>query len=210
MTRILLIGATGYVGTNVASALVRSGNHTVYGLARSPAKAAQLAVKEVIPVIGDVEDSAAYIALIKSANIHVVVDCSGANHGSHKILADLKKVGEERVRAGLPKLGFVYTSGMWVHGSSVEKVSDLDPVGTAESKNPPARLVAWRPELERSILASKDVLNVAIVRPALVYGYEHTIWSGYFGAILAAKKEGKPTVQVPLGSNTLPGLVHIE
>ena len=142
MTRILLIGATGYVGSALASELLRSGSHTVYGLARSEAKATQLAAKEIIPVIGSVTDSKAYISLIKTAQIHIVVDCAGANDGSAQILKDLIEAGKQRLKAGGAKLGFVYCSGMWVHGSSFEQISDLDPVGTVHAKAQPPGLVA--------------------------------------------------------------------
>ena len=210
MTRVLLIGATGYVGTALASELLRSGSHTVYGLARSQAKAAQLAAKEIIPVLGSVTDSAAYISLIKTAQIHVVVDCAGANDGSAQILRDLTEVGKERLKEGGAKLGFVYCSGMWVHGSSLDRISDLDPVGTVNAKAQPARMVAWRPQLERELLASRDVLNVAIVRPAQVYGRESGIWSPFFGPILEATKTGKTSVQLPLDPLGRPCLVHVE
>ena len=86
MTRILLIGATGYVGQALAAELLRAGTFTVYGLARTEEKARQLAAKEIVPVLGSNTDSAAYLALIKSAGIHVVVDCAGANNGSWQIL----------------------------------------------------------------------------------------------------------------------------
>ena len=210
MPRILLIGATGYVGSALASELLRSGLHTVYGLARSPAKATELAAKEVIPVLGSVADSAAYLSLIKTAQIHIVVDCAGANDGSAKILTDLVEAGKTRLKAGGAKLGFVYCSGMWVHGSSFERISDLDPVGTADAKAPPARMVAWRPQLEREILASRDVLDVAIVRPAQIYGRDHGLWTPLFGPILEATKSDKKSIQLPLDPHGRPCLIHVE
>lgn len=210
MTRILLIGATGYVGSALASELLRSGLHTVYGLARSSEKATQLAAKEIIPVLGSVTDSAAYLSLIKSAHIHTVVDCAGANDGSAEILRDLVEAGKEQLKAGGAKLGFVYCSGMWVHGSSFGRISDLDPVGTVYAKTEPPRLVAWRPQLEREILASRDVLDVAIVRPAEIYGREHGLWNPFFGSILEATKSKKKSVRLPLDPNGRHCLIHIE
>lgn len=82
------------MGSAVAGELLRSGLYTVYGLARSLAKATELAAKEIIPVKGDVEDSTVHLSLIESANIQIVVDCAGANLGSAKILSDLKQVGK--------------------------------------------------------------------------------------------------------------------
>ncbi len=211
MPRILIIGATGYIGSALADELLRSGNHTVYGLARNAAKANQLAAKEIIPVSGSVTDAASYLSLIETAKIHIVVDCAAAYDGSNKILTDLIAAGKERLREGGSKLGFVYTSGLWVHGSSTTQVSDLDPVGTLESEARVPRMVAgWRSKLEQDVLASRDVLDVMILRPAQTYGRESTFWSPYFGAIQEAKSSNKESVQIPFESTSMPALIHIE
>ena len=210
MTRVLIIGATGYVGSAVASELLRSGNFTVYGLARSQQKAKDLATKEIIPVLGSVDDSAAYLSLIKSTNIHIVVDCAGANDGSAKILTDLLEVGAERLQKDGAKLSFVYCSGIWVHGSSYERISDLDPVGTDGVEEEPPRLVEWRPPLERQILASRDVLDVAIVRPAEIYGRESGLFNPFFGSIFEAAKAGQGSVKLPLNPQSRPAFIHVE
>lgn len=209
MPRILILGATGYIGSALASSLLRS-DHTVYGLARTSSKAIQLARLEIIPILGSVQDSDAYIKLIKTAHIDVVVDCAGANQESSKILSDVREAGKERLKEGGAKLGFVYTSGTWVHGSSSERFSDLDPVGTENAKAQPPRLLAWRPQMERDVLDARDVLDTVVVRPALVYGREHTIWSSFFGPVLAAARSGKNEgVRIALEPNRRPGLVHV-
>ena len=75
MTRVLVIGATGYLGNAVASALVRA-DHEVYGLARTEEKARELAVQEVFPVMGSDQDSDHFLEAIKEKNIDVVIDTS--------------------------------------------------------------------------------------------------------------------------------------
>jgi len=216
MVKVLVLGATGYIGSAVSASLNRSGDHTVYGLARSPQKATQLSKQEILPVSGSVTNSAAYVALIKS-ELDVVVDCSGANNESHTILEDLIKIGQERLQtykqAGIkgPKLGFVYTSGTWVHGSSYERTSDLEPVGNSLAKAQPPRMVQWRPKLEQAVLAASDVLDTMIVRPALVYGRQHAIWTSVFGPILEAAKAGKTEpVRLPLNPHGMSGLIHVD
>ena len=99
-----------------------------------------------------------------------------------------------------------------MHGTSKTPCSDLDPVGTADAGAPPARMVAWRPQMERDVLGARDVLDTVIVRSALVYGREHGIWGGLFGPILeAAKKQGEETVvQVRLEPTSRPSLVHVD
>ena len=114
------------------------------------------------------------------------------------------------MRAGGAKLGFVYCSGVWVHGSSFENISDLDPVGTADVKTQTPKLVGWRPRLERDVLAARDVLDVAVVRPAKIYGREHAIWSTFFKIVQEAGKSGHASASIPLDPLSRPGLVHIE
>ena len=128
---------------------------------------------------------------------------------SAKLLQELVEVGRERLRQGGPKLGFVYTSGTWVHGSSLERVSDLDPVGEGARTQPPG-LVAWRPALERDVLAARDVLDTVVVRPALVYGREHKVFDPLFSQILEAKASGAETVRIPLTAECQSALVHVD
>lgn len=204
------VSCSGCIGSALASSLLRAG-HKVYGLARTPAKAKQLSRLEIIPVLGSVEDSNAYIRLIKTAHIDVVVDCASANQESSTILSDVREAGKERLKEGGAKLGFVYTSGTWMHGSSREPFSDLDPVGTEYSKAQPPRLLAWRPQMERDVLSARDALDTVIVRPALVYGREHAIWGSFFGPVLEAAKGGRDeAVKIPLEPTSRPGLVHVD
>ena len=201
---------SGYIGSALASSLLRT-DHKVYGLARTPAKANQLSRLEIIPVLGSVEDSNAYIRLIKTAHIDVVVDCAGANQGSTKILSDVREAGKERLKEGGAKLGFVYTSGTFVHGLGREPCSDLDPVGTEHAKAEPSRLVAWRPQIERDVLSARDVLDTVVVRPSLVYGREHAVWGSFFGPVLEAAKGGRnEAVKIPMEPTSRPSLVHVD
>ena len=205
---------SGYVGSTLASSLLRA-NHQVYGLARTPKKATQLTRLEIIPVHGSVQDSTAYTSLIKTAHIDIVVDCAGANQESAKVLSDVLEAGRERLKQGGAKLGFVYTSGTWVHGTHrQDRFTDLDPVGTEDAKAAPPRLVAWRPQMERDVLSARDVLDTLVVRPALVYGRDHPIWTSFFGPVVEAATTTSGTddvvVEIPLEPTSRPALVHVD
>ncbi|KAI9758810.1 MAG: DEIH-box ATPase [Chaenotheca gracillima] len=218
MVKVLVLGATGYIGEALCASLLRS-SHVVYGLARSEAKAKQLASQEITPVSGSIPDSTGgYLDLIRTHSIDVAVDCSGAYLEAASIVRDLQQIGRERLEAhkkaglvGGPKLGFIYIGGTWVHGTSNETgINDLTPVGTEGAPAPPAKVVAWRPELERTVLASRDVLDVCIVRPGLVYGRSTPLfglWLGpVFGAIQAKAKE----VSITAEPNTYLSLIHVD
>src|SRR5258708_18295484 len=205
MPKILIIGATGYLGQTLALSLLRSGNHSVYGIARSVEKAAGLARLEITPVLCPdlVSDPKPVLDAIQQHNIGVVVAC-GADREIAKVLEVTLAAGNQRLEQYRmhnligPKLGFVYTSGTWVHGSSLSPITDLDPVGTALSPAQPPSLVAWRPAKEQSVLAAKDTLDVAVVRPGLIYGRSSAIWKSFFDPVVEGAKAGLPSAQIPL------------
>lgn len=218
MTKVLLLGATGYVGKRLAETLVRSGQHRVYGIARSEAKAKTLALAEVIPIIcpDPVNEPKSYMDAIRNHHIEVIVDVAGAHQETAKFLSHAKEIGQERLdsyaTAGVKgsKLGFIYCSGTWVHGSGNAPVSDLDIVGPT-AVTPPRALVAWRVGLENSILSSSDVLDVAVLRPALIYGHENTIWTQFILPLLEAARNGSSEpINVPLEADSRPALIHVD
>lgn len=207
------------IGSALSTALLRSGLHTVYGIARTESKAKSLVAQEIIPVItaDPIKDPSTLLSTIKSANIDTVIDCAGTNQDSLIILDHILTAGRARLenlkqngisRGG--KLGFVYVSGGWVHGNSLDPVTDLDPVGTEDAKTQPPGMVAWRPGVERAVLAASDVLDVAIARPALVYGRAHGNWTPFFLPVVEAAKDGsKSSVDVNLDHGR-PPLIHVD
>lgn len=220
MPNILIIGATGYIGKALSQSLVRSGNHRVFGLARSQEKARSLAQEEVIPILGSFspENSSSLISAINNHHIDTIIDVSGAAHGSLDLLNLVKGIGATRLEEAksrgemVQKLGFIYCSGTWVHGSSHVPVNDLMPVGTPNASAPPAEIVAWRTEVEKSVLAARDVLDVMVVRSALVYGRGCAIWTGFFEPLYKAAQSQSPpaTVRIPADEDSRPGLVHVD
>lgn len=220
MPKILVIGATGYIGRALALSLLRSGNHVVYGLARTPEKAKELASMEITPVRGSATDSEAYLKLIRDAHIDVVVDAAGAHQEGFRIINDIRQAGAERLERakaiGVPlggaKLGFIYTSGEWVHGATLpgEAVNDLDPVAV-EGAHAAPDLVSWRAGCEKAALEAKDVLDVCVARPGIVYGGSSWIFDAYFKQLQESLKNGPDAeVTLPAHPDALIGLVHVD
>lgn len=214
MVKVLVLGATGYIGLALSRTLRRS-SHVVYGLARNEEKAKLLAQNEIIPVLGSIEKGE-YLSIISTANIDIVVDAAGANMESWKVLEGLRKIGEERLtrRGGKgPKLGFIYTSGMWVHGDSKGRVNDLNPAGLEGdhgSPTAPPGIVKWRPELERAVVDAGKSLDTIVLRPALLYGGSGAIWSSWFGAIQKAAESNAEEVTLPVDADALLSLIHVD
>ncbi|KAL4912015.1 hypothetical protein BDW62DRAFT_216719 [Aspergillus aurantiobrunneus] len=220
MPNVLILGGSGYIGLALAQSLVASGNYNVWGSARSPEKANLLLQNELTPVEADITDPETLSAVIVDNRIDIVVDATSAHLQGGNILDGVKSAATKR-RCNLdqegtvgPKLGFLYCSGTWIHGSPSVLASDLSPVGSALSTGKPPRIVTWRPAQEQAILASRDVLDVAVIRPGLIYGRGSWIWSPWWEPILKAKQSGQCNnsdmqIQIPADITARPSTVHI-
>ncbi len=155
---VFLTGATGYIGSVVAEALIAAG-HSVTGLARSDAAAGKMSLKGITPWRGELTSPAALAEAAKAAD--GVIHAGTTNDG---------RLDREAVRAmldALPGAGkpFIYTSGIWVLGNTGDKPAD-----ESAPLNPIA-LAAWRPAVEAMVLdAAKRGVRSIVIRPAIVFG----------------------------------------
>ncbi|KAJ6006480.1 NAD dependent epimerase/dehydratase family protein [Penicillium sp. IBT 35674x] len=217
MPNVLIIGGSGYLGLTIGKSLVQAGTHTVWGTSRTPEKAKLLLSNEIAPVEDDITDTTTLSAFIINNSINIVVDASSAYEAAGKILDGVINAATIRQEALAkenmigPKLGFVYTSGAWVHGSQKTRINDLAPVGSVLSQGKPAMPVAWRPAHEQDILAVRDKLDVAIMRPHTVYGRGSWIWATWWGPLAEAAKLGSTSpVQMAADRTACPGIVHVD
>lgn len=163
--RIFLTGATGYVGSAVMEALLRSG-HEVTALVRDPEKAERVSRRGVQPLIGDLSKTASYAAAAEAADsiVHTARESSKRTQKIDRHAVDtLLAVAARRAASGRPA-AFVYTSGVWVLGDTQGRAAEDAPLN-------PTPLVAWRPEHERIVLdAARTGVRAVVIRPGLVYG----------------------------------------
>jgi nucleoside-diphosphate-sugar epimerase len=159
--KVYLTGATGYIGSAVAEALQKAG-HSATGLARTPEKAKQLEARGIHPVLGDLLQPDSVAAPVRAAD--------GVIHAANTNDANSAQADAAVVRAILKALEgtkrpFVYTSGVWVLGSTGDNIA------TEETPVNPTPLVALRPGIEQEVLGAKDRgVRAVVIRPALVYG----------------------------------------
>jgi nucleoside-diphosphate-sugar epimerase len=158
---IFLTGATGYIGGVVAQALQQAGHH-VTGLARTSEKAKYLEARGIRAHLGDLlqPETVASAARIADGVIHTA-NTNDAN-SAQADLAVVRAIAAALEGTAKP---FVYTSGVWVLGSTGEDVA------TEDSPVNPTPLVAQRPATEQEVLAAQSRgVRAIVIRPALVYG----------------------------------------
>ncbi|HYM25965.1 MAG TPA: NAD-dependent epimerase/dehydratase family protein [Vicinamibacterales bacterium] len=167
--RIFLTGATGYIGTSVLDALVRSG-HDVTALVRTNEKARGVAKRGAHPVIGNLAEPDSYrtAAEAQDGYIHAAFD-SRSGQGpalDRQVLETIVAAAKRPRTAGSTapaKRFIVYTSGVWVLGRTPEPAAENSPIN-------PIDLVSWRPDHERMVIDAGDSLRTVVVRPGVVYG----------------------------------------
>jgi nucleoside-diphosphate-sugar epimerase len=158
---VLIVGATGYVGTAVDEALRGSGHHT-FGVARSESARAKLRARDTCSVAADAakpqtiaKAAAGVDAVVYAVN---VTDADAFSVDMNALKAIRKGL------AGTEKT-FVFVSGAWMYGATGdEAASETAPI------NPPSML-ARRIELERATLEMTRVgVRSLIVRSGIAYG----------------------------------------
>ncbi|TDL25805.1 NAD-binding protein [Rickenella mellea] len=162
--KVLVLGATGFLGFPVAQAFVRSG-HEVWGQTRSQSKAKLLASEEIIPLIADPSNGSAWTEAAEK--VDVVINCIGGNDIvalTQKVYQVITEASKKARGTSLPKLTYICVSGAWVYGDDrTNLVSERSPL------NNPAALVKWRPEEEARVLKSTQFDGI-VVRPSALYG----------------------------------------
>ncbi|KAF3137983.1 hypothetical protein TWF569_009070 [Orbilia oligospora] len=195
MVRILIFGASGFVGYPIVQALRRHG-HTVYAVTRTEEKTIELSKQEIIPILGDARQPETWVPALDLVDI--VIDSSSSFDGLSEGILKATKESQRVTSANKhdPKVGYLYVSSTWVHGDSLELVTDRVPAGNHPNRKP-LELVSWRPGFEDSVLQSKDVLDVAILRAGVVFGGCSSrslfgLWWAPFVEALKANKFNEP------------------
>ena len=173
--KVLLLGATGYVGSAIADHLTRQG-HAVVELSRGGDGQARQRERRT----ADLADPASLSRAVTSdidAVIHAATPTGDAATDAAAIdslLAPLR--GTERA--------FVYTSGAWVLGAT-------GPVPVAEdAATHPLPIVGYRPGIEQQVRGAADVgVRAVVIRPGIVHGR-----GGGIPALLVklAREQGAP------------------
>ena len=190
---IFVTGASGYIGSVVVEKLHAAG-HSVPGLARSDKSEVKLKAVGAAVVRGTLRDTSVIAGAAGKSD--------GVIHLGMEFTPDTPQVDRGVIDAVLGGLGdsgrpCVYTSGIWVLGSTGDQVAD------ESSPLHPVPMVAWRAGNEQAVLAAKGARGV-VIRPAMVYGRK----AGFAYEALQPKADGIVRY-VGEGSNRWPW-VHVD
>jgi nucleoside-diphosphate-sugar epimerase len=154
--RVLVLGATGYIGSAVAERLREAGDEVVALVRRGSEPGA---VDEVR--FGDLADPASLRAAVTpdiGAVVHLATP-SGQHALDHAAVEALLGPLRETGRA------LLYTSGVWVLGPTGHEVVDED------SPTDPIALVSYRPRIEEQVLeAALHGVRGVVIRPGVAHG----------------------------------------
>ncbi|AUX25856.1 epimerase [Sorangium cellulosum] len=170
--RVLVTGASGFLGSHVAEQLVQQG-HGVVALVRRSSNTRFLAsLRGVELVYGAVEDAESVRrAVVDTEGVDAIVHSAGLVKARDE--AEFFRVNVEGTRNMLeaakaaPSVKrFVFVSSLAAIGPS----ADGRPVAPDARPSPVTRYGRSKLEAERLVLAEKDALPVVVLRPPMIYG----------------------------------------
>ena len=174
MSKILITGATGFVGQAVCKKL-REGGHMLTGTTRTPDQGAgpERVPLYHIPEIGPDTDwsqavSGADIVIHLAARVHVMKDRSPDPLADYRNVntAGTRKLAQQATAAGVKRFVFISTIKVAGENSPVSGFTEDDHAMPED----PYGVSKWEAEQALADISRSTGLEVVILRPPLVYG----------------------------------------
>lgn len=179
--RVLVTGATGFLGAHLVEALVARG-HGVRAVVRPTSKTEHLAAFGAEWVVASLEDGSGLLDAL--AGVDAVVHCAGGGQAASLEVLDAQNHGstcqilDAMVASGRPIQRFVLVSSLAASGPSADGAArPLDAAPAPISAYGRSKVLA-----EAATLAHRAAFPVTILRPPGVYGPGDTRLLGLFRA----------------------------
>jgi len=155
--KVVLTGATGFVGSHVLADLYKHG-HEVTALVRDDAQADTVAARGAAPVVVDLFDRPAVARLLGNADGAIHTASPGDATSADLDSAVVDAVIDAFAGTGKP---YLQISGLWIYGAN-PSITEASPF------NAPA-MVAWKEPIERRVLDAAGMRGVVVVS-SVAYG----------------------------------------
>ena len=172
MTRVLVTGATGFVGGQLCEALSRQG-YTVRGALRTDQPLADKTTEKAL--VGEIGARTDWVRALDG--VECVVHCAARAHvigdqrGERNLYMEANAMGTERLASACVAAGvrrFVFLSSIKVNGEATTE----RPFSRLDRPNPtdPYAVSKWEGETRLQAVATSSPMQCAVVRSPLVYG----------------------------------------
>lgn len=200
--RIFLTGATGYIGSSVATHLIKQG-HEVFGLVRDKSKTDDVKALGIVPVVGTLEDGELLTEYAQKTD--AVINTANSDH----------RFAVETFIDALAGTGktFIHTSGSSVVGDDVMGETENPQVFDEETLFTPMDVRQERVSIndEVRIAGITNGIRSIVIVPSMIYGNSLglDVESDQLPVVFRKSKETNAGVYVGKGLNRWSN-VHIE
>ncbi|KAM9972369.1 hypothetical protein ACTFIW_007428 [Dictyostelium discoideum] len=189
MIKILILGSSGFIGSEISLGLVRNG-YKVYGLTRKEESANQLLKNEIIPIIADAKQVEKWLPIALKVDIIIDTIADLVDFTTPFIVQDaLLKVFKEK-----PNTIFIYTSGSTIYGNCKTLSNESSPYFSH-------KFIDWRVQIEKTY----NEMGAIIIQPTILYGKNQS-FSGYF---FEAATKSNDSIKIYGDENLVQGFIHI-
>jgi nucleoside-diphosphate-sugar epimerase len=196
MTKAIITGATGFIGSPLTRRLAAEGCYQAVGVVRRESNAMPAGIASVVQDISAETDWRGVLSGVEAV-IHTAARAHVLNEPSSDPLGEYRRVNTEgtlnlaRQAAAANVRRFVFISSVGVNGTN-----SIRPFVENDHPNPTEPYAVSKLEAEKGLcqLAEETDLEVVIIRPPLVYGPKAP---GNFGRLIRAVDKG---FILPLGA----------